>query len=180
MTKIAILVGSLRSESVNKKLAKAIEELAPTEVEFINLDISEVPLFSEDLEDNVPASVQKLKADIEAADGVLFVTPEYNRGIPGVMKNAIDWASRPYGSNSFEHKPVGLVGASMSLWGTVAAQQHLKSILVYLNTHVMGSPEVYSGVFNPLFDETGELQGDWKERLTKYGSLLNEHVVKFK
>lgn len=181
MTKIAVLVGSVRADSLNKKLADEIERLAPEGTEFFHLDLADLPVFNEDVDNGeVPESVKKLRRDIQSADGILFATPEYNRSITGLMKNAIDWASRPYGQSSWEHKPVGIVGASASYWGTVAAQAHLRSVLVYLNTHVMGAPEVYSGVFNPLFNEAGELQGDWTERLTKYAAALSEHVTRFK
>lgn len=178
MTKIAVLVGSVRADSLNKNLASEIERLAPAGTEFTYLEIAELPLFSEDLEGDVPESVAKLRADIKAADGVLLATPEYNRSITGVMKNAIDWASRPYGDSAWEGKPVGIVGASRAQWGSVAAQQHLRTVMVYLNTHVLGAPEIYSGVYNPLYDDTGELAGDWEDRLTKYGAAFTAHIQK--
>jgi chromate reductase, NAD(P)H dehydrogenase (quinone) len=178
MTKIAVLAGSVRADSLNKKLAEEIERLAPADTEFVRLEIAELPLFSQDLENDVPASVAKLRADIKAADGVLLVTPEYNRSITGVMKNAIDWASRPYGDSAWEGKPVGIVGASAAQWGSVAAQQHLRTVMVYLNTHVLGAPEIYSGVYNPLYDENGALTDDWTDRLTKYAAAFTAHIQK--
>lgn len=180
MTKIAVLVGSLRADSMNKKLADTIESFAPSGVEFVRLDISEVPVFNQDLEADVPESVKTLKADIEAADGVLFVTPEYNRGMPGVLKNAIDWASRPYGDNSFSKKPVGVVGSTSTPWGTIGAQFQLKTILSYLNTRILGQPEVYIGAHNPVFDEAGNIHADAKEHLSTYIKTLVEFVAENK
>ena len=112
MSKIAVIVGSLRRESINRKLAEALAKLAGPKAEFTFLKIDDLPLFNQDLEANPPAAVTRVKGQIEAADGVLIVTPEYNRSIPGVLKNAIDWASRPYGKNSFSGKPTA--GRSMS------------------------------------------------------------------
>ncbi len=180
MTTIAVLVGSLRADSMNKKLAKTIEGLASEDVEFIHLDISEVPLFNQDLETDVPASVKKLKADIESADGVLLITPEYNRGMSGVIKNAIDWASRPYGDNSFAGKPVAITGSTGSPWGTVAAQLELKAVMNYLDAHVMGQPELYIGGFNPVLNKEGVIEDQIKERLVGFVTSFEAHVALFK
>ena len=143
MTKIAVIVGSLRRESINRKLATALSKLAKPGTEFNFVKIDDVPLFNQDLEPSPPASVTRLKKDIESADGVLIVTPEYNRSIPGVLKNVIDWASRPYGKNSFDGKPTAAIGTSQGAVGTAAGQQHLRSILTYLNVVQMGQPEGY-------------------------------------
>jgi len=143
MSKIAVIVGSIRRDSINRKLAEALVKLAGPKLEFTHVQIDDLPLFSQDLEPNPPAAVTRIKGQIEAADGVLIVTPEYNRSIPGVLKNAIDWASRPYGKNSFSGKPTAGIGTSGGAIGTAVAQQHLRSILAYLNVTLMGQPEGY-------------------------------------
>jgi chromate reductase len=155
MTKIVVIVGSIRRESLNRRLAGALTKLAKPGTEFTFAKIDDLPLFSQDLEPSPPASVTRLKSEIEAADGVLIVTPEYNRSIPGVLKNAIDWASRPYGKNSFDSKPTAAIGTSQGAVGTAAAQQHLRSILAYLNVILMGQPEGYI-VYKPnMVDDAG-------------------------
>ena len=153
MSKIAVIVGSLRRESINRKLAEALAKLAGPRAQFKILRIDDLPLFNQDQEPNPPAAVTRLKGEIEAADGVLIVTPEYNRSIPGVLKNAIDWASRPYGKNSFSGKPTAGIGASGGAIGTAAAQQHLRSILAYLNVVLMGQPEAYIQFKQGLVDD---------------------------
>ena len=180
MTKIAVLVGSLRADSMNKQLAHTFEEFASEDTEFIHLDISEVPLFNQELETDVPASVKKLKADIESADGVLLITPEYNRGMTGVIKNAIDWASRPYGDNSFAGKPVAVTGSTGSPWGTVGAQLQVKEAMNYLDTHLMGQPELYIGAFNPVHNAEGVIDDHMKERLTGFVAGFEGHIARFK
>lgn len=180
MTQIAVIVGSLRADSLNKKLAKNIESLAPAGTEFVYADISGLPLFSQDIEAEFPASAQALKDVIEAADGVLVVTPEYNRSISGVLKNAIDWSSRPWGSNSFDSKPAAIVGASMSPLGTAPAQAHLKDILVYLNTKLMGQPEVYITGAHEVFDDEGVVVESSKDRLQRFIDAFVAHVEKQK
>jgi chromate reductase len=157
MSKIAVIVGSLRRESINRKLAEALAKLAMPRAEYTLLKIDDLPLFNQDLEPSPPASVTRFKAEIEAADGVLIVTPEYNRSIPGVLKNAIDWASRPYGKNSFNGKPTAAIGTAMGAIGTAAAQQHLRSILAYLNVTLMGQPEGYIQFKQGLIDDKGDV-----------------------
>jgi chromate reductase len=155
MSKIAVVVGSIRRDSINRKLAGALAELAKPRDRYAFSRIDDLPLFSQDLEPSPPAAVTRLKGEIEAADGVLIVTPEYNRSIPGVLKNAIDWASRPYGKNSFSGKPTAAIGTSMGAVGTAVAQQHLRSILAYLNVVLMGQPEGYIGFRQDLIDAQG-------------------------
>src|SRR4029453_18463879 len=132
MSKIAVIVGSLRRDSINRKLAEALAKLAGPKLEFTYVRIDDLPLFNQDLEPNPPAAVTRIKGQIESADGVLVVTPEYNRSIPGVLKNAIDWASRPYGKNSFNGKPTAAIGASGGAIGTAAGPPHLRTLLTYL------------------------------------------------
>lgn len=153
MFKIAVIVGSLRKESFNKKLMCALDKLNHPHLKFNILDLTEVPLYNQDNESNLPASVANLKNEIANSDGVLFVTPEYNRSIPGVLKNIIDWGTRPYGKNSWVDKPTTIIGTSQGSVGTAVAQAHLRSILVAIGTIVMGQPEVYLIYKNELIDE---------------------------
>jgi chromate reductase len=176
MTQIAVFVGSLRAGSLNKKLAKNLETLAPEGTTFTYVDIATLPLFNEELETNYPASAQAVKDTVEAADGVLFASPEYNRGVSGVLKNAIDWASRPWGINSFDGKPAGIVGASGGALGTGPAQSQLRSIMVYLNTKLMGQPEVYLASANELFDENGNIVEESREFLKSYIDAFVAHI----
>lgn len=176
MTKIAVLVGSLRNGSINKKLAHNLEMLAGDEVEFDYVNIGSLPLFDQDLEAKFPKEAQLMKDKIEAANGVLFVTPEYNRSYSGVLKNAIDWASRPWGSNSFDGKPAGIVGATISPLGTAAAQAALRQVAVYLNVKLMGQPEVYLSVTADTFDENGHATDTHVDSLRGYVDALVAHT----
>lgn len=175
MTKIAVLVGSLRKESSNNKLAQAIIAAAPEGVEFVETDLH-LPLFDQDVEaTDFPKKATELKNQIESADGVLILTPEYNRGYSGVIKNALDWSSRPWGSNSFDGKPVALAGVSISPLGTTQAQSQLRNVLVYLNTKLMGQPEMY-GDASRLFTEDGEVQAEAKDVIADYAAAVVAHV----
>lgn len=165
MTQIAVLVGSLRAGSLNKKLANNLQVLAPEGIEFQYIDLN-MPLYNDDLLADYPESVQAAKDAVLAADGVLFVTPEYNRSVPGVLKNAIDWFSRPYGTSPFDGKPAGIVGVSSGPIGTAVAQAHLRDTVVYLNTKLLGQPEVYFS--KDKFDENGQVVKGSREHLKKY------------
>jgi chromate reductase len=152
---IAVVVGSLRRDSFNRKLATAIATLAPADFSFAQVRLDDLPLYNQD-DDAIPAeSVQRLKGDITAARGVLFVTAEYNRSIPGVLKNAIDQASRPYGQSAWAGKPAGVIGASTGAPGTSMAQQHLRLVLAYLDMPTLGQPEAFIQVKDGLFDDSG-------------------------
>jgi len=157
---IALLVGSLRRESYNRKLAHALVKLAPPEFSFNHLEIGDLPLYCEDNDANPPEPVQRLKAEIAAASGLIFVTPEYNRSIPGVLKNALDNASRPYGQNAWAHKPASVLGASPGSAGTALAQQHLRNVLAYLDVPALCQPEVFIQVKEGLFDAAGDLANE--------------------
>lgn len=157
MTKIAIVVGSIRRDSFNRKFAEALTRLAPKNVEFTWPDIAALPLYDQDQDGNPPAAATALKAAIRAADGVIFVTPEYNRSIPGVLKNALDHASRPYGDSAWAGKPAGVIGVSPGALGTVLAQQHLRSVLAYLDVPTMGQPEAYIQHREGMFAEDDSL-----------------------
>ena len=154
---IAVVVGSLRRDSINRKLAEALVKLAPSDFSFEFPRIDDLPLYNQDDDANQAASVKRLKGEIAAAKGLLFVTPEYNRSIPGVLKNAIDNASRPYGQNAWAGKPAGVLGASIGQIGTALAQQHLRNILAYLDVPTLGQPEVFLHVKDGFFDEAGNI-----------------------
>jgi chromate reductase len=180
MTKIAVFVGSLREKSFNKSLAHSLEKLAPEGMEFQYVDIN-LPLFNQDLEVNYPAEAQVIKDIVESADGVLFVTPEYSRSVPGVLKNAIDWASRPWGTNSFNEKPAGIVGASGGPVGTAVAQSDLRHILSFLNVRLMGQPEIYMANSDDNFDEAGDLIDErWRKNITAYINAFSDHINLYK
>ncbi|CAH1211989.1 2-hydroxy-1,4-benzoquinone reductase [Candidatus Nitrotoga sp. BS] len=154
---IAVIVGSLRKDSFNRKLAHAITKLAPSEFSFKEVQIGDLPLYNQDDDANQAESVKRLKSEILAAQGLLFVTPEYNRSIPGVLKNVIDHASRPYGQSAWAGKPTGILGASPGAHGTAMAQQHLRNVLSHLNAPTLGQPEAFVQVKDGLFDEVGDI-----------------------
>jgi chromate reductase len=168
MTRIAIVVGSLRRESFNRKCAEALTRLAPSEVEFTWPDIGALPLYNQDDDVAPPASALALKAAIRAADGVIFVTPEYNRSIPGVLKNALDHASRPYGDSAWVGKPVGVIGVSPGALGTVLAQHDLRGVLAYLDMPVLGQPEAYIQHREGMFAEDDSLTDPSKDFAQKW------------
>jgi chromate reductase len=153
MFKVAVLVGSIRPNSSNLQFARALEKLALGRLQFDVIDLAALPFYDETLWANPPAAVLDMKQRIAAADAVLFVTPEYNRSIPGVLKNAIDWPSRPFGQSVWEGKPAAIVGATAGQSGTAQAQAHLRSILVVLGVIQMGRPEVYQTLKPGLIDE---------------------------
>lgn len=154
--RVLTLIGGISKNSLNKKLYRAIQEEAGGDFELHTYNISRIPYFSQDLEPEPPDSVIKFKDLIREADAVLFITPEYNRSFPGVLKNALDWGSRPYSQNLWDKKPAGVLGATTSLVGTFGAQHHLRQVLSYLNMSVMGQPEFYFTSKNS-FDEDGKL-----------------------
>lgn len=154
---IAVIVGSLRRDSLNRKLADCLAEIAPADFRLSQIEIGDLPPYNQDDDGQQAASVLRVKAQIQAAQGVLFVTPEYNRSIPGVLKNAIDHASRPYGQSSFGGKPAGVLGASVGAIGTALAQQHLRNILAYLNMPTLGQPEAFIHAKEDFFDAHGHI-----------------------
>jgi chromate reductase, NAD(P)H dehydrogenase (quinone) len=157
---IAVVVGSLRKDSFNKKLSKALKKLFPSEFSFTEVRIDDLPLYNQDDDNNPPAPVQRLKDEIKAAQGVLFFTPEYNRSISSVLKNAIDHASRPYGQSVWNGKPAGVIGVSVGATGTALSQQHLRNILAYLNMPTLGQPEAFIQNKDGLFDAAGNIGPD--------------------
>lgn len=177
---IAVLVGSLRKDSYNRKLASAIVKLAPAEFVFTQLEIGDLPLYNQDDDGQQAASVKRLKSEIAAAQGLLFVTPEYNRSIPGVLKNAIDHASRPYGQSAWAGKPAGVLGASVGAIGTAMAQQHLRNVLAYLDVPTLGQPEAFIQAKEGLFDAAGNIGPDSKAFLQawmdRYVAWVKQHA----
>ena len=179
--RIAVLIGSIRKDSLNRKLALALAGMAPETFSFQHSRIDDLPLYNQDQDANQAESVRRLKSEITAAQAVLFVTPEYNRSVPGVLKNAIDNASRPYGQSAFAGKPAGMIGISVGALGTAMAQQHLRNILAYLDMPTLGQPEAFVQNHENLFDAHGHigiestrkfLQG-WVDR---YVQFVREHV----
>ena len=155
--KVAVFVGSLREDSFNRKLAKAVEKLAPAGFEFQHIRIDNLPLYNQDFDGDYPTEGKRLKQEVETADALLFVTPEYNRSIPGVLKNALDIGSRPWGTNSFAGKPGAAIGISIGATGTSMAQQHLRNVLLYLDVALLGQPEVYVQFKDGLIDDEGAI-----------------------
>ena len=152
---IAVLVGSLRRDSFNRKLVHAMAMLAPENFTFEQVQIDDLPLYNQDDDANPAPSVVRIKAEIKKAHALLFVTPEYNRSIPGVLKNAIDHASRPYGHSVWAGKPAGVLGVSVGAAGTAMAQQHLRNVLAYLDVPTLGQPEAYIQAKDDLFTADG-------------------------
>ena len=153
--KVGYLIGSLSSQSINRKLAKALIRLAPDGMEFHEIVFRELPLYSPDYDADFPQVALDFKAAIAASDAVLFVTPEYNRSVPGVLKNALDQGSRPYGHSVWDGKPAAVVGMSPGAIGTALAQQHLRNILAYLNMPTLGQPEMFLQYQDGFFTADG-------------------------
>ena len=143
MTKVAVLVGSLRKDSVNLHFAEALAKLARPKLDLRIVEIGDLPLYNQDLEGALPASVQRFKREIESADAVLFVTPEFNRSFSSAIKNAIEWGSRPWGKTSWPGKPAAIVGATLGTVGTAAAQSQLRSVVSHIGLHLLSDPEIY-------------------------------------
>lgn len=158
--KVGYLIGSLAKGSINRKLANALVRLAPPQLEMVEIPFRDLPLYSYDYDADYPPVARSFKAAIAAVDAVLFVTPEYNRSIPGGLKNAIDWASRPYGTNSFARKPSAVIGTSPGAIGTAVGQQHLRSILGFCNAPQMNAPEAYIQFKPGLITDEGEVTND--------------------
>jgi chromate reductase len=167
--KVGYFIGSLATKSINRKLAKALTKLAPPSLEFSEISFKDLPLYSYDYDADFPPVARAFKDTVGAVDALLFVTPEYNRSIPGGLKNAIDWASRPYGTNSFTHKPSAVIGASPGAIGTAVAQQSLRSVLSFCNSPQMNAPEAYIHFTPGLVSDEGEVTvGSTEEFLRNY------------
>ncbi|MET0342363.1 MAG: NAD(P)H-dependent oxidoreductase [Polyangiales bacterium] len=181
--KVAVLVGSLRKGSFNRQVAQAIASLAPAELQFDFLEIGDLALFNQDLEATPPATWVRFKDQVKAADAALFVTPEYNRSVPAVLKNAIDVASRPYGQSAWNEKPAGVVSVSVGATGAFGANHHLRQSLVFLNMPVLQQPEAYIGGAGNLFDEQGKLKSPDTEKFLRnfanaFAGWVQKHAKK--
>jgi chromate reductase len=165
---IAVVVGSLRKDSFNKKLAAGLQRLAPSGTTFTELRIDDLPPYDQDDDDAQSEPVKRLKSEISAARGVIFVTPEYNRSIPGVLKNAIDHASRPYGKSAWAGKPAGVIGCSPGAAGTAMSQMHLRNVLAYLDMPTLAQPEAYVQVKDGLFMPDGSIGEASRKFLQKW------------
>jgi chromate reductase, NAD(P)H dehydrogenase (quinone) len=177
--KVGYFVGSLSSTSINRELSKVLVNVAPQDLEFHEIPIRNLPLYSPDYDRDYPPEAMALKDAIHESQAILFVTPEYNRSIPGALKNAIDWASRPWGMNAFDHVPTAVIGASIGQIGTALAQQSLRAVLSFCNARQMTAPEAYIA-FNP---ETFPGEGRVTDRATQsfletFMNEFREHIVR--
>lgn len=178
---ILVVVGSLRRDSINGKLADAVTKLGPADFAFQRARIDDLPLYNQDDDGSPAASVTRLKSAIAAAHAVLFVTPEYNRSIPGVLKNAIDHASRPYGQSAWAGKPAGILSASVGAAGAAMAQQHLRNVVAYLDMPTLGQPEAFIQVTDGFFDEHGGIAIDRSRKflqvwMDRYVAWVRQHA----
>lgn len=178
---VAIIVGSLRKDSFNRKLADAIIKLAPPEFSFKHIEIGDLPLYNQDDDGAQAEQVLRLKSDISASQALLFLTPEYNRSIPGVLKNALDHGSRPYGQSVWGGKPCAVLGVSVGATGTALAQQHLRNVLAYLDVPLLGQPEMFIQAKEGLFDEHGGIGpaslGFFQSWMQRYADWVRKHAV---
>ncbi len=176
---VGYFVGSLSSTSINRVLSRALIRVAPDDLEFVEIPIRDLPLYSQDYDADYPPPARALKEAIAAVDAVLFVTPEYNRSIPGGLKNAIDWASRPWGENSFDHIPAAVIGASIGSIGTAVAQQSLRAVLSFCNARQMTAPEAYIHFDPEVFEEDGTItNASTEEFLRAFMAEFRDHLVR--
>ncbi|RIK16733.1 MAG: ACP phosphodiesterase [Acidobacteria bacterium] len=174
---VGYFVGSLSSESINRMLSKALTRVAPDDLEFTEIPIGNLPLYNRDLDGDYPAEARALKQAIADSQAILFVTPEHNRSIPGPLKNAIDWASRSWGQNSFDHVPVAVIGASPSGIGTALSQQSLRGVLSFCNARQMTAPEAYIQFRPEVWSDDGSVSDpDLEKILTDYMQEFRDHV----
>jgi chromate reductase, NAD(P)H dehydrogenase (quinone) len=177
--KVGYFVGSLAKASINRKLARALVRLAPSDIEMTEIPFKDLPLYSYDYDADFPPAARQFKDALSAVDAVLFVTPEYNRSIPGGLKNAIDWASRPSGQNSFTRKPSAVIGTSPGKIGTAVAQQHLRSLLGYCNSPQMNAPEAYIQFTPGLIDDDGAVsEASTADFLRNYMAEFHKFIVR--
>ena len=175
--KVGYFVGSLSSTSINRELSQVLINLAPEDLEFTEIPIGNLPLYSPDFDNDYPAEALALKDAISSSDAVLFVSPEYNRSIPGALKNAIDWASRPWGQNSFDHIPAGVIGASIGSIGTAVGQQSLRAVLSFCNARQMTAPEAYIQLREGAIAEDGTVDDEsLRQVLTEFMQEFRTHT----
>jgi chromate reductase len=192
MRNLAVFVGSLRNGSINQRLAQALARLGQGQFTFNFVGLGDLPMYNQDLEADLPASVIRMKEEIVAADAVLFVTPEHNRSIPAVLKNAIDWGTRPWGRNSWAGKPGSIIGTSPGNVGTAAGQAHLRSVMTVLDMALLGQPEVYFVTRPGLIDDQGDITDDatreflagylarfaaWIDQVAQYENKMRQKVA---
>lgn len=176
---VGYFIGSLSSTSINRNLSKALIRLAPDNLQFTEIGIDNLPLYSPDYDADYPPEARSLKAAIDRADAILFVTPEYNRSIPGALKNAIDWASRPWGQNAFDHIPAAVIGASIGQIGTAVAQQSLRAVLSFCNARQMTAPEAYIQYSPEVFGADGEVTNESTAAFLRgFMSEFGDHVAR--
>jgi len=171
--KVGYFVGSLAKASINRKLAKALVRLAPAEMKMTEIGFADLPLYNYDYDADFPPVARAFKSALAAAEAVLFVTPEYNRSIPGGLKNAIDWASRPWGQNSFARKPTAIIGTSPGAIGTAVAQQNLRSVMAFCNSPLMNSIEAYIQFKPGLITDDGDVTNEGT------AEFLRNYMVEF-
>jgi len=177
--RIGYLIGSLSSTSINRRLSKALIKLAPAELEFFEIGIGDLPLYNTDLEGALPDSVVTFKKAVESADGLLIVSPEYNRSIPGPLKNALDWGSRPWGKNSFARKPTAVLGASVGAIGTAVMQSAMRTVLGFLDAPQLTAPEAYIAFSPEVYGEDGTVSNaDTEAFLSHYMSEYAAFVAR--
>jgi chromate reductase len=177
--KVGYFIGSLAKASINRKLSRALVRLAPSELEMSEIPFKDLPLYSYDYDAEFPAPAKTFKDALAGVEAVLFITPEYNRSIPGGLKNAIDWASRPYGQNSFTRKPSAVIGTSPGAIGTAIAQQHLRSLLGYCNSPQMNAPEAYIQFTPGLITDDGQVTNEKTEEfLRNYISQFHAFIMR--
>jgi chromate reductase len=177
--RVGYFVGSLSSTSINRVLSRALVRLAPPDLDMVEIPIGDLPLYSPDFDAEYPPQGRALKDAIAAVDAVLFVTPEYNRSLPGALKNALDWASRPWGENSFDHIPTAMIGASPGALGTALAQQSLRAVMAFCNARMMTAPEAYIQAKPGLFGDDGSVHDPGTEEfLRDFMAHFREHLVR--
>jgi len=176
---VGYFVGSLSSTSINRVLSRALLRVAPEDLDFVEIPIGDLPLYSPDFDADYPPPARALKDAIAGVDALLFVTPEYNRSIPGALKNAIDWASRPWGQNSFDHIPAAVIGASIGSIGTAVGQQSLRAVLSFCNARQMTAPEAYIQFKPGLFEDDGTITDpSTEEFLAAFMAEFRDHLVR--
>jgi chromate reductase len=177
---VGVLIGSLSKDSINRRLFVALQRLAPeADLRLSEIPIGDLPLYNRDVDADYPQEGKALKHAIEAADAVMLVTPEYNRSVPGALKNALDWASRPWGQNSFKGKPSAVIGTSPGSVGTAVAQQHLRSVLSFLASPELAQPEAYVQTTKGLIADDGEItNATTAEFLTSWLKAFHTHIAK--
>jgi chromate reductase len=177
--RVGYFVGSLSSTSINRVLSRALVRLAPPDLDMVEIPIGDLPLYSPDFDAEYPPEGRALKDAIAAVDAVLFVTPEYNRSLPGALKNALDWASRPWGENSFDHIPAAMIGASPGALGTALAQQSLRAVMAFCNARMMTAPEAYIQAKPGLLGDDGSVHDPRTEEfLRDFMAHFREHLVR--